>query len=431
MQAVIIAGGKGTRLVSRTGALPKTLVPVGGKPLVEHQICLAAKHGFLDVVLLLGYGSDEVRELVGNGSRWGVTVRSIVESRPLGSAGAVMAALPHLDSRFVVIYGDTILNVDLSRFWDTHARSGADLSMFVHPNDHPADSDLVEADEAGVVVALHPYPRSPDRDYANLVNAALYIVEREALLPFAQPNALLDFGKHIFPAMLAKGARLFAYRSPEYIKDAGTPDRLDSVERDYQTGRIAAGSLETASPAVFLDRDGTINAEVNRARSPDELILIPGAAAGIATLNRAGFLVVVITNQPVIARGDCTEAELRLIHNRLETILGRERAYIDRIYFCPHHPHGGFVGERAELKFVCGCRKPAIGLIDLATQELNIDLSRSWMVGDSTTDICTARNAGVRSVLVRTGHGGRDGQFEHPPDLVAADLNEAALLIAG
>lgn len=430
MQVVIVAGGKGTRLKSRLGDRPKTLVPIGGKPLLDHQISLAAKHNFNDVLLLLGHGSDVIREFVGDGSRWGVSIRSVVEDQPLGSAGAVLAALPLLASRFLVIYGDTMLNVDLERFWRAHANHRADLSMFVHPNDHPADSDLIETNESDRIVAFHPYPHDPGHDYQNLVNAALYVVERQALLPFAQPGASLDFGKNILPAMLAAECKLYPYRSPEYIKDAGTPERLDKVQADYESGRILAGSLETPAPAVFLDRDGTINMEVNRAKTPDEIIPISGAATGIAALNQAGFRVIVITNQPVIARGDCTEAGLKLIHNRLETLLGREGAYLDAVYFCPHHPDSGFPGERTELKISCDCRKPGTGLIQRATRDFNIDLDRSWMVGDSTSDVRTARNAGIKSLLVRTGHAGKDGLYTDTPDLVAADLGEAATLIA-
>jgi histidinol-phosphate phosphatase family protein len=429
MQAVIVAGGRGGRLASRTGKLPKALVPIGGRPLLEHQIVLAVRHGFKDIVLLLGYGSAAIEEFVGDGRRWGVTVRSIVESQPVGSAGAVLAALPLLDSRFLIMYGDTMLNVDLGRFWRSHVERAADLSLFVHPNDHPSDSDLVETDDMDRIVALHPYPHDSGQDHENLVNAALYVAEREALLHFSQPGISLDFGKNVLPAMLAGGNRLYPYRSPEYIKDAGTPKRLDAIEQDYQAGRIAAGSLETPAPAVFLDRDGTINMEVTRAKTPEEFVPIPGVSAGIAKLNRAGLRVIVVTNQPVIARGDCTEAELRQIHNRMETVLGREGAYVDRVYYCPHHPHSGYPGERADLKIVCDCRKPNIGLIARATRDLNLDLTRSWMVGDSTTDIRTARNAGIKAMLVRTGHGGADGQYEDIPDFIAADLAEAVELI--
>ena len=432
MEIIILAGGKGTRLRNQLGGLPKPMVNIGGLPLIEHQVLLARRCGFTDIVLLLGYGHPFLTEWAGDGARWGVRIRSIIEPAPLGSAGAVLAALDALDSRFVVLYGDVMLNVDLARLWRAHDGQNADDTLFVHPNDHPFDSDLVEITESGEIVAFHPYPHDPGRDYENLVNAAVYVLERDALARLPQYRGAVDFGKDIFPAMLAQGARLYAYRSPEYIKDAGTPERLERVRADYRTGRIARGSLDTAAPAVFLDRDGTINREVDRVRMPDQLTLLPGVARAIRDLNGSGFRVVIVSNQPVIARGECSEAELRAIHNRMETLLGREGAFVDRIYYCPHHPDRGFSGERPELKIRCDCRKPATGLIERACRELNLDLGRSWLVGDTTVDIMTARNSGVRSILVRTGYGGHDGRYPVEPDVIASDLAEAAqTIIAG
>lgn len=425
MQAVIIAGGKGSRLQGHTGGIPKPLVMIGGRPLIEHQILLAKQHGFDDIVLLLGHQAAEIKRFVADGSRWGVNVRTVEEPKPLGTAGAVLASLELLAARFLVLYGDTLANVDLRRFWNAHSVRNADATLFLHPNSHPADSDLVDVDGENRITAFFPYPHDPKRDYRNLVNAALYVLQREALAVFVSDETPMDFGKHIFPRMLSGGFRLLGYPSPEYIKDAGTPERLDSARADYASGKWRRGSFESPAPAVFLDRDGTINEEVERVSHPDEFQLLDGSANAIRELNRAGWRVIVITNQPVIARGDCSEATLRAIHNRMETLLGRQGAFLDGIYHCPHHPDSGFPGERVDLKGPCTCRKPGTSLIDLARVELNLDLSRSWFIGDTTTDICTARRAGIRSILVQTGHGGRDAKYPDVPDYIAADLDAA------
>lgn len=429
MQAVIVAGGKGSRLLGHTGGIPKPLVTVGGRPLIDHQLQLAKQHGFDDIVLLLGCQAGEIKSFVADGSRWGVKVRTVEESNPLGTAGAVLASLDVLAPRFLVLYGDTLANVDLTRFWNAHSTRNADATLFLHPNSHPADSDLVDVDSQNRITAIFPYPHDPERDYRNLVNAALYVLQRESLAVFASDERPLDFGKHLFPRMLSGGLKLFGYPSPEYIKDAGTPDRLESVRADYASGKWRRGSLESPTPAVFLDRDGTINEEVERVSHPEGFRLLEGAASGIRELNRAGWRVIVITNQAVIARGECSEATLRAIHNRMETQLGRQGAYVDGIYHCPHHPDRGFPGERIDLKWACTCRKPGTGLIDLARLEFNLDLSRSWFIGDTTTDICTARRAGIRPILVQTGHGGRDAKYPDSPDFIAADLDAAARLI--
>lgn len=431
MQFVIIAGGKGTRLKDRLGDLPKPMVDVGGVPLLEHHILLAKRHGFDDILLLTGYGAEHIERFCGNGSRWGVRVWYQREETPLGTAGAVLAALERLDNRFIVAYGDTMLNVDLGRFWGAHEQNRAEATLFLHPNDHPSDSDLVEIADGGRVTAFHPYPHPPDIYLPNLVNAALYVCEREALRPWREKHGLPDFGKHLFPAMVAARSHLHGYCSPEYIKDAGTPSRLDKVIADYQSGRIARGSFETPAPAVFVDRDGTLNEEVNRVKCPDELRLIADVPDAIARLNRSEYRVVVVSNQPVVARGDCDEAGLRAIHNKLETLLGERHAYLDAIYCCPHHPDRGFENERPELKIDCVCRKPKTGLIDRARSEMNLDLKRSWMIGDTTVDVQLARNAGVRSVLVRTGHGGLDARHPVTPDHVFDTFSDAVDFVLG
>ena len=122
-------------------------------------------------------------------------------------------------------------------------------------------------------------------------------------------------------------------------------------------------------------------------------------------------------------------SELKIIHNKMDTLLGSYGAYIDKLYYCPHHTDHGFEGEVKELKFYCDCRKPSIGMFRQAKNDLNIVLEKSWLVGDSTRDILAAKNAGMKSVLIQTGFSGKDGAFEVVPDYVAKDLSEAITLI--
>jgi len=424
-QVVILAGGKGTRLKERLGDLPKPMVNLAGKPLLEHQVILAKSCGFENIVMLVGYRADAIREYFGNGDNWGVSIQYVEEPVPRGTAGAVVDAMDVLAERFIVMYGDTMPNVDLDRFYKTHENHQADATLFLHPNDHPHDSDLVDIDSGGHVKAFYPYPHDPDRYYANLVNAALYVIDRAVLLPYTGSTGIVDFGKQLFPAMLEDGKTLYGYVSPEYIKDAGTPKRLDRVEADIYSGVVAKSTLAEMAPAVFLDRDGTLNVEKDRISTADDMELLDNVTTPLRRLDRSIYRTAVITNQPVIARGDCSETELKQIHNKLETLLGREGAYVDAIYYCPHHPHKGYAGERSELKIVCSCRKPSPGLIYRAANDMNIDLQSSWMIGDSTMDIMAARNAGVRSILVRTGHGGKDNKFPVRPDFEFYNLEAA------
>jgi D,D-heptose 1,7-bisphosphate phosphatase len=428
-QLVILAGGRGTRLGDALGDNPKPMVPVAGRPLLEYHIDLARRHGFAEVILLTGYRSEKIERHFGDGSSRGITIRHVIESEPLGTAGALVAALPLLAEEFCVLYGDTMLDVDLDRMSAAHHRTSAAFTLFVHPNDHPADSDLVETDDAGRVRAIHPYPHAPGTWHANLVNAALYVVRRDCLLRYAGATRKFDIAKHLLPELIAEGQPVFAYRSREYIKDMGTPERLQRVGRDLESGKVHALRIGNPRPAVFLDRDGTLNVERNRIARAEDLELLPEVAAAVRRLNRAGWLAPVITNQPVIARGDCTEAELDRIHAKLEWLLGEEGAFVDGVYYCPHHPHRGYPGERPELKVDCECRKPKTGLLQQAVADLNIDLANSWFVGDSTTDVRCARTAGVKAGLVLTGHAGRDGQFPDAPDATFANLAEAVEFI--
>lgn len=434
-QVVILAGGLGTRLRARLGDLPKPMIPICGRPLLEHQIELAKRHGFDQITLFVCYRPDLIEQQLGDGSRYGVTLRYVHEQEPLGTAGAVLSGWEELEDEFVVMYGDTLVNLDLTRLARTHREQGADVTLVLHPNNHPFDSDLVECDDKQWVTAFHNRPHPPGRWFQNLVNAGLYVVNRSVLEPFRSRvqsgarSGLMDFGKDLFPAMLQQQRRLLGYNTPEYIKDIGTPERYDKACGEVASGVVARSSFSDPVPAVFLDRDGTLNREADGLRSVDQLELLPGVAEAVQTLNHCGLRVVVVTNQPVIAKGYITEAELQNIHNKLESLLGMEHAYVDRIYHCPHHPDGGFPGERPELKIECECRKPRPGMLLRAARELNLDLSRSWMVGDTTVDVQCARNAGVKAVLVRTGHGGRDGRFHVQPDFSFDTLIEAARFI--
>ena len=424
----IIAGGKGVRMGEAFPGLPKALIPVGGKPLLQHQMELAQAAGVESVTIFAGHLADKVVDFVGDGGRFGLDIRVIVEHTPLGNAGLLVASLDALPEQFFVLYGDVMAAVDLARMGAFHLSRGADFTTFVHPNDHPLDSDLIDADADDRVTAIRPYPHPDGEHFANLVNAALYAVRREALRPF-QTGGKLDFTKDILAGLVARGANVLAYRSGEYIKDAGTPARLSHVEADWRAGKICAAAAKPR-PAVFLDRDGTLNVDHPFIARAADLHLNPGAGAALKRLREAGFLLIVVTNQPVIARGEATWDELADIHHKLAWELGKAGAFIDALYFCPHHPDAGFPGEVPELKIACDCRKPATGLIDQACRDFAIDRAASWMVGDSTRDVELARRAGLRSVLVRTGNGGEDGRYGARADHAVADIAAAAELIA-
>ena len=429
-QVVILAGGKGSRLRERLGNLPKPMVDICGVPLLERQILLAKKYNFTDALILVSHGAEHIVKHCATRKNWGLNVACVDDGRPRGTAGAVLAAFDRLADEFLVMYGDTMLEVNLARFHDFHIEvGGVAATLFLHPNDHPQDSDIVEIDDDGLVIGLHPCPHDHSRYYPNLVNAGLYWVNKRALKPWQDEPGMLDFGKDLFPAMLRQGLMLRGFNSFEYIKDIGTPSRLDKVCAHFRSGKIRRASLDYAQSMVFIDRDGTINREVDHLRDPNQLELLPGVAEAIKRLNATDYRCCVVSNQPVVARGECSFEDLRRIHNKMESVLGREGGFVDRIYYCPHHPDRGFEGERVELKIDCDCRKPKTGMIDRAVRDFNVARERSWLIGDTSIDIETARRAGLKSILVETGYAGLDYRAWATPDAIVPDLNAAVSFI--
>ena len=422
-QAVILAGGKGTRLQERLQGLPKPLIDICGKPLLERQIELLKSYGFDQILILVNHGAQQIMDFCESRDQWNIDIQCIDDGTPLGTAGAAINILPLLADDFLVVYGDTMFDIDLARFQAFHEQDpSAGASLFLHPNDHPQDSDLVGMDESNRITAFYPYPHPPGTYLPNLVNAGMYYFRKSALQDWAGNTELLDFGKHIFPALIEQGVVLRGYNSPEYIKDCGTPARLDKVCAQYESGLITGANLRFKQKLVFLDRDGTINHLVDHLTNLEDFELLPGVAKAISALNKSGYRAVLVTNQPVIARGDCTPEEVEQVHCKMQTLLGQEGAYLDRIYYCPHHPDSGFANEVKDLKIACQCRKPAIGMLEEAKVDLNADFSASWMVGDSTADLLAAHTAGVRSILLETGAAGLDEKYAVLPDFIAPNL---------
>lgn len=424
-QVAILAGGLGTRLKSMMGSLPKPMVPILDKPVLEHQIELCKQHGFERIALLVHYQAAVIRSYFGDGSRWGVEIAYIEEADARGTAGALRDALHVLKDKFLVLYADTYADIDLKRLWQAGIETDAVGTLVAHPCDYSHHSDLLQLDEANYIKAIRPYPHPTDVCYENVSNAALFVLQKKYLIDFIPAQGQYDLVKDIIQSMITEGYKFKAYITLEYIKDTGTPERLKKVEQDLMSGLPERLSFRQQRVSVFLDRDGTLNKEVNYLSSAKQLELLPGAGQAVHRLNRAGYLAICVTNQSVLARGTATWEDMRQIHAHLDHLLGQDQAYLDRLYLCPHHPDSGFSGEIPELKKVCNCRKPNSGLLDQAIKELNIDRRPSWIIGDTTSDILAGQRAGVRTILLRTGHAGLDNKYPVIPDYICDDILSA------
>lgn len=421
MKVVIMAGGKGTRIASVKSDVPKPMIPICGKPILEWQMENLKACGLTDITLVIGYLGHVIKEYFGDGEKFGVKINYFVEDSPLGTAGALFK-MPELTEDFLLLCGDVILDVDFNRFIEFHQKNHAWASLMAHPNGHPYDSSLLVTEilpplvPGGNTVDTHRVvkwmAKEDERLYCrNRVNAGIEIISPELLketMKYFVPRHpetpdKIDLDRDVLKPNIPSG-KIFAYDTPEYIKDMGTPDRYYEVEKDLQTGKVKARNLKNRQKAIFLDRDGTINKYVGFLTKPEQFELLPGVAEAIKMINKSGYLAIVVTNQPVIARGDCTWEELQQIHDKMETELGKEGAFLDAIYICPHHKDKGFEGERPEYKYDCECRKPKPGLILQAAKDFNIDLSQSIMIGDSKNDMLSGQNAGCKAkILVENG----------------------------
>ena len=418
MKTVIMAGGRGTRISSAVSGIPKPMIPIDGRPVLEHEIICLREQGFTELIITVSHLGTVIKDYFGDGSRFGASIRYFEEETPLGNAGALFKFRDQLDGDFLLLNADTMFDVDLCRFVEFHRAHGGLATLFTHPGSHPYDSGILIADENGAVQQWYKKEDKKPQWYRNRVNAGLHILNPTALdISGIDPETVgrvmdgktvrVDLDRQILKPLCGRG-KMFCYDSPEYVRDMGTPDRYESVCRDYTAGLIKARNLKHKQKAVFLDRDGTINRHIGFLKNIQDFELLPGAAQAVRRINRAGYLAILVTNQPVIARGEVTVPELRGIHNKMETLLGEEGAWLDAVYYCPHHPHRGYAGEIKSLKTDCDCRKPKPGMLMQAAADYHVDLSCSWMVGDGENDILAGKAAGCRTALIGQEDFGQD-----------------------
>ena len=396
--AVILAGGKGTRAADPSTA--KIVQVLGGATLLEWHLRMLKHSEVTDVIVVSGHLGEQVRDVAERVDTNGLRVTVWQEEKQQGTTAALaLAASTTKANEFVVVLGDIFMSLPIQDFINQWRSSTRSVGVVVHPSTHPADSDAVFPSHEGTV---HVAPKGQEREYVpNLSSAGLFAVNRTAIEKYGE---LKDLGSNVLPTA-AHESDLFVFLTSHYLKDTGTPERLRSAESDIASGAFARrGSLDPRA-ALFLDRDGVINPSQPEVYQPENFSLLPGIAEAIKQANSAGVPVIVVTNQPGIAKGFMTFDDHQRIRARMDHLLGEHGAFVDDYLFCPHHPDSGFHGEVAELKGPCKCRKPGTELGTFAARRHAINLEASVMVGDTDRDRGFSEDLGMTFVHVCADEG--------------------------
>lgn len=388
MEAIILAGGMGTRIRERVPDLPKVLAPVNGVPFLDYVLNMLVRYGVDRFILAVGYKAPAILSRYGS-EYMGVPVDYSFESSPLGTGGAIKSAMAFCTGeRCIVVNGDTLCDVNLSAMEQCHIAAGRAVTVCVKPMRGFERYGNVEVKD-GRVKAFH----EKEKCEFGKINAGVYIVEKKLIDSI--DKSVFSFERDVLENT---SNHITAFETNGYFIDIGVPQDYDRAQQELSRS-IKVG-------AVFLDRDGTLNSEVDYLSSPEDFRFIYGAARALRAIHCKGYLAIVVTNQAGVAKGYYAESAIGKLHGHIDRLLKKEGTYIDAYYYCPHHPNATV--EKYRLQ--CPCRKPGTGMIekavsDFAAKGIEIDLAASLMVGDTENDILTGKNAGIgKCVLVRTGH---------------------------
>jgi mannose-1-phosphate guanylyltransferase/phosphomannomutase len=403
MDVLILAGGDGTRIKTLTRNKQKALLKINNVSLLLHQVKQLSKISKTIYVSIKESDNQIIKEFK---KIKRVKFVFIKEKKKLGTAGSLKELESFNIEDLLVIYSDILFNINLKKFIKFHFKKKSDLTLFTHPNNHPYDSDLIEVDKFSRVIKFYN-KFTTKKKIGNLCLSGIYIINKK-LLKFLKKNICSDFSKDFLPKILKKKSNIFSYKSREYAKDIGTPERYRNSIKDFNSNKFRRGNIDSKVPAIFLDRDGVINVDRYNFKYQNPFKFIDGTFDAIKKINKNGFLAILVTNQPAVAKGFISLEKLTTDFKKLESIMGEMGCYLDEIYFCPCHPQKGFNGENKKFKRSCSWRKPNNGMFLKAIQDLNIDIKNSFMIGDTINDLIAAKKSKIRFIKV----GDRDFKYD-------------------
>ena len=423
MQAVIICGGKGSRLKSTIGNSPKALVKFNKKANLKRQIEILKKNGFKNFVILVNNYEHEISNFLKKNFKDKFIIHK--DKDYYGTGGCLYSAKKYLKKNFLILYSDIYFNFNFKNFVKYCIKKKSILSCVVHANDHPYDSDTVSKDKNFFIKKI--IKKKSHQNKINNAISGIYFANKNFLnkVKFIKNNTY-DLVNDIFIKLIEKKSRIYAFKSIEYIKDFGTPDRISRVKSDIKLNKIKNLAYSYKTKAVFLDRDGVINKESKSIKTIKNFKIFPSSLLAIKKLNKNKIPCFVVTNQSGLAKGEFTLSDFFKVSFKLDKKLSKIGAYIDDFLVCPHFTNKNF--KNLNESFFSSYRKPNSGMINTFVRKYGIHRNKSYMVGDSDRDILAGKNAGLKTILVKSPKI-NDYKINVKPNFRTNNLKQAVDLI--
>lgn len=377
-QAVILAGGLGTRLRPFTNEHPKPMYKFNDKPFIEYLVEQVKEFGINNIVILLGYKPQEIKDYLGDGSRYGLNIEYSVTPVEFETGNRLLEIKDSLDDRFLLMYCDNYCPIDFDKLvLDADKNDSAiQITAYTNIDNYTKDNLLIAADGK-----VDVYDKKRETSGLKGVDIGYAIIKKETLDLLDANSGIVNFEKEVYPQCVSHG-KLFATSVEHRYYSIGSWSRLKLTEQFF---------LETKT--IFLDRDGTLNVRPPKAcyvERPEEFVWLSGAKEAIQKFKENGYRLILVSNQPGIARGNLTADALNEIHDKMQLDLRRETGYeIDAIYYCPHN-----------WDEECECRKPKPGMLYEAQKEYSLNLRKCILIGDDDRDIQAGKAAGCKCYQV-------------------------------
>jgi len=374
-QAVILAGGLGTRLKPITDKIPKPMILMNGKPFLEYLLEMLKDNGIQEVVLLLGYFSEKVQEYFGDGSKFGLRIKYSIGDVSFETGKRIKLAEELIEDNFLLMYCDNYWPLNLNKLIEYHNNHNVQATITVYTNKDNFSKNNMKVDEQGYVVL---YDKSRQEKNLLGVEIGFYILCKNIFTMMTETN--FSFEKEIIPKLIEQ-KQLAGYLTDHRYYSVGSLERLPVTEDFLKQKKV-----------IFLDRDGVINKKVPKAdyvKNWGEFEFLSGVIEAMKKLTDEGFEIYIISNQPGIARGMMTDEDLRNITENMMKLLKNKGVLIKKIYYCTHGWDDG-----------CECRKPKPGMFYQAGRENNLNLSKAIFIGDDERDVMAGEAAGIRTILL-------------------------------